>query len=222
MELKDLLEFVIEHGFTITFAVAVLFLGIRYGLALIDERFSSNNKEISLGKHIVFSTLKNGFLHGVNALQIPENNRSNIIKDMLKIKLKTMYIELKKLVREVEQKEMNNADLYHTCINAYNKIILSYKSYWEMIGIPEIAQDKFDDYHEPNIKELIRRTNIACYSIYISDQKEKVSIALDECNTIAGLLLAEGDVSISKLNGSLSKNPYERKMRVSELIKINL
>ena len=215
-----LLNFISNNSFSVVIGTFIMALLGYYSYKYINERFETKRVDArDLHRHRIFTNIKRSINNRIGFRSIKDDNRRNIIRDMLHVKYSSVYVGMKELTDKTVCK-ISDDDLFHRITTAFTKIIRGYEDKWETLGIPKIAIDKFDEWHNTHIEYLLKFTETICYSDNYESQSEKLAIILDATDITLEVTIAEGDRGINELNGTLSKSPYKRNMEPQSLITI--
>lgn len=163
----------------------------------------------SLRGHIFFSEI--GYMIDVTSwkLDYPNNpTRSAMVRKFIRIKLKSIERNFKKLVDDViDGKDINVCDYNNTI----TRIVVDYEREAREKRIPQQFINKFSVWHTPKIKQIRDITEFISRSNIYEGTVEKTSAVLDIIIMTLHLTLMDADDTLNNMNGDLDNVLSEMK-----------
>lgn len=168
----------------------------------------------SLRNHIFFNEI--AYMIDVTSWKIDyEHNpiRSSMVRKFIRIKLKAIERNYKKLVDDIiDGKEI---DIFEYN-NILTKIVVEYEREARDKKIPQVFINKFSQWHTPKIKQIREITEFIVRSSIYDDTVEKTSAILDIILMVLHLTLMDADNTLNNMNGDLDN--VLKEMRVNDFI----
>lgn len=166
-------------------------------------KFSVGKKKSkeSLRNHIFFSDI--AYMIDVSSwkLDYPDKvTRSAMVRKFIRIKLKSVERNFKKLVDDViDGKDISSCDYNNTI----TKIVVEYEHEAREANIPITFINKFSSWHTPKIKQIREITEFITRSNVYDDVVEKTSAVLSIIIMVLHLTLMDADNTLNNMNGDL-------------------
>lgn len=161
-----------------------------------------NSKEVLLSKITYWTEFK------INHLNIIDNGRRAIFKDLLMIKFLTFKDYINKS-HTIYTNKMGSSELYTAIVTCFNESIGQYNVRAKELKIPDIVLSKFNEWQIKSFEFTLKSAELICYSNVYGNNDMRIQAVFSLFTAMMELTIAEAEKTLTDLNGELSGIEYK-------------
>ncbi len=225
-------------GIPILFSAAAIALGTRWAWIWIGNQKAEKNEKLCLGEacqfrkedtpyipedllqHRFFSFVQHSVTNRIPYLRIKDAGRREMAKDFLTSKFNSLATTLKDIINDQDIEDMSKSELESMMQKAIESSATRGDAETMRTAFIRGGQDAmriyveaFREIHAPTMDQLADYTTAACNSAWMGDNNvARIATIMDFLVSVYRRLLCDAEVTMGRLNGSLTGLPYGGKV----------
>ena len=194
-------------AFTFWAIFGLLSFGQKYLNFVIDKKFK--RKQFNLANHPVHKKIDYWLKFDISDLQIKNDFRRELVSDFLNIKFEVWKKHLNSLALIHNIEKLSLEELENKILEDLERAVEEYNNKCENYGIPLVFIKKFNDWHEPRVKDMYDWISHVCHSNFYINNKHKIGAIFDKYQDALNGTVVDAEITLQDINGDMKGQIYK-------------